>query len=247
MLLIISRRYSDDSRLLAEAARLEGWAVFRAQSSTLPTELAQQPCRVYAEGFLVEHLAAQVGLELLRPPDDALVHLPPDFLGRRVWFCQASEFQPPAFPAFIKPADRKLFPAAVYQPGETVLGLETLHADDPLLISDPVTFLREYRFFVCSGAVITGSIYWLHDHLPPVETGYEGEGDPLWQEARAFAQQVCDASAFLPESYVIDVGQLDSGRWAVIEFNPTWASGLYGSSPTEVLKCLVAAQVPAVP
>lgn len=247
MRLIISQRYSDDSRLLAEAARLQGWTVHRAQDSTLPAELLELPCRVYAEGFLVEHLAAQVGLDLLRPPDDALIQLSPEFVRRRISFCRAEEFRPLVRPAFVKPADQKLFPAGVYQPGEIIPGLALLQPDDPILISEPVVFQREYRFFVQSGRVKTGSLYWLHDHSPLVRCGSEGEGDGLWPEARAFAQQVCQAADFLPGSYVIDVGQLDSGHWAVIEFNPTWASGIYGCSPPEVLACLTASQVPIGP
>lgn len=55
---------------------------------------------------------------------------------------------------------------------------------------------------------------------------------------------MCDA-ADLPASVVIDIGRLDMGTWAVVEFNPTWASGLYACSPAEVLACLAASQVRA--
>lgn len=243
MLLVLSRRYSDDSRLLAEAARLQGWTVYRSQSSTLLPELAGQPCRVYAEGFVAEHFAVQLGLNLLRPPDDALVRLSPEMLGRKVWFCRAGDFHRPDFPAFVKPADQKLFPAAVYSPDEPIPGLDTLQPDDPILVSEPVAFVREYRFFVRGSEVRTGSVYWADGQLPASKPGYEGQDDPLWPEARAFAERVCASADFLPESYVLDVGQLDCGRWAVIEFNPTWASGLYGSSPTEALTCVAASQV----
>jgi ATP-grasp domain, R2K clade family 2 len=75
------------------------------------------------------------------------------------------------------------------------------------------------------------------------EVGYEGNGDPHWQAAKAFAQTVCDNTSGLPASFVIDVGILKTGAWAVIEFNPTWASGIYGCTPDKVLDCLEAAVV----
>jgi ATP-grasp domain, R2K clade family 2 len=153
----------------------------------------------------------------------------------------------PLSPAFIKPADQKLFAAGVYGPGELIPGLDSLQPEDPLLISEVVHFEREYRFFVAGGAVRTGSIYWLGDHVPQVEVGYEGEGDMFWDGARAFAQSVCAAHGWLPASSVLDIGLLASGAWAVIEFNPVWASGVYGCSPLTVLDCLALSQHPAHP
>ncbi|WP_158263859.1 ATP-grasp domain-containing protein [Deinococcus arcticus] len=244
MQLIVSQRYSDDARLLSEAARLQGWRVHRAQGSTLPADVLQLPSRVYAEGFLVEHFAAQAGLKLLRPADDALATLEPAFLSREVLFCTVQDFQAPWDARFIKPADQKLFPAAVYPPGAAIPGWETLDPSDPLLISMPVTLVREYRFFVLDAQVQTGSLYWDGGQVPKVPSGYEGADDPFWEAAWSFAQQVCSCTAGLGPSYVIDVGQLRGGAWAVIEFNPTWASGLYGSSPDQVLSCLTASQRP---
>jgi len=83
-----------------------------------------------------------------------------------------------------------------------------------------VQFTREYPFFVLDGTVKTGSVYWLDDHVPMVEIGYEGGGDDMWYQAATFAQAVCAAPPLLPRSYVLDIGQLDSGAWAIVEFNP---------------------------
>ncbi|MFC4454092.1 ATP-grasp domain-containing protein [Deinococcus sonorensis] len=241
MRLITSKRYSDDSRLLLEAARQQGWDTLRLQSNTVPPEALGAACCVYAEGFLAEHLADQLGIHLLRPANDALARLSRALTARAITFCTAAEFQPLTRPMFVKPADQKLFAAAVYRPGEDIPGLETLLPDDPILISEVVHFTREYRFFVRDSTVRTGSIYWHGDRVPMVDVGYEGAGDALWDQAAAFAQAVCAAHPLLPRSYVLDVGQLDSGVWAVIEFNPVWASGIYGCSPSAVLDCLAVA------
>jgi hypothetical protein len=243
MILVLGSRYSDDARILSQAASMQGWEVVKLYSSTVPDDLRDKECWVYAEGFLVEHVAQSLGLNLLRPANDGLASLGFEFLQRRVTFSRAADFKPLSVPAFIKPADQKLFPAQVYAPNEPIPGLELLHADDPILVSDVVEFVREYRFFILERTVRTGSIYWLEDHMPDVPVGYEGEGDPLWADAINFAQRVCTESFVqLVDSFVLDVGLLDTGAWAVIEFNPTWASGIYACDPFGVLECLVASQ-----
>jgi ATP-grasp domain, R2K clade family 2 len=244
MILVLGARYSDDSRLLGEAARIKGWQVVRLASSQITDELHQSECRVYAEGFLAEHLAHELGLVLLRPADDALAQLEFDFAKRQVSYCRAEDFKRPTSSAFIKPADQKLFPARVYTANAPIVGLEHLQPDDPILISEVVTFSREYRFFIRDRQVLTGSIYLLADEIPQVPIGYEGEGDPLWQGAIEFARQVASQTKLeLPRSVVLDVGLVESGKWAVIEFNPVWASGIYGCDPLRVLECLEASQL----
>jgi ATP-grasp domain, R2K clade family 2 len=243
MILVLGARYSDDSRLLGEAARIKGWQVVRLTSSLIPDELHQSECRVYAEGFLAEHLAHELGLVLLRPADDVLAQLEFEFAKRQVSYCRAKDFKRPTSSAFIKPADQKLFPARVYTKDEPIDGLEHLQPDDPILVSEVVTFSREYRFFVRDRQVLTGSIYLLANEIPQVPIGYEGEGDPLWKDAIGFARQVVSQTKLeLSRSVVLDVGLVKSGNWAVIEFNPVWASGIYGCDPLQVIECLEASQ-----
>ena len=243
MILVLGPRYSDDARILAQAARMQGWDVMKLSSSSVPDDLPGKDCRVYAEGFLAEHIAQSLGLHLLRPADDALARVERDFLQRNVMFTKATDFQPLNAPAFVKPADQKLFPARVYAPGEPIPGLELLQPDDPILVSDMVDFVREYRFFVVNRTVRTGSIYWLDGLVPDVPVGYEGDGDALWPNAIGFARLVCaESQVELPEGFTLDIGLLRTGHWAVIEFNPAWASGIYACDPFGVLECLVASQ-----
>ena len=243
---VLSPRYSDDARILGQAARLQGWQVVKLESSDIPEALKHQECRLYAEGFLAEFLAENLGLTLVRPDDDCLARLEAEFLKRHVSFHNAVTFERPEQTTFIKPADQKLFAVGVYEPDEPIPGLEQLEPNDPILVSDAVSFKREYRFFVYNLEVQTGSIYLLDGSVPQVEVGYAGEGDDFWLEAYTFAQKVCSETDIeLPESFVLDVGLLDSDEWAVVEFNPTWASGIYGCDPYAVLKCLEASQKPS--
>lgn len=243
MTLVLGSRYSDDARILSQSARMQGWDVVRLSSSSVPEGLRGKECRVYAEGFLVEHIAEALGLKLVRPAEDILPKLGQEFLKRQVWFSSAADFKHPGFPVFIKPADQKLFPVGVYAHGAEIPSFNLLNPDDTILISEPVNFTREYRFFVLNQEIKTGSIYLLDEQVPNVPVGYAGEGDELWAQALAFAGRVCtEAPVNFPLSFALDVGQLDSGDWAVIELNPTWASGIYGCDPHAVLECLVASQ-----
>lgn len=245
MNLILGPRYSDDGRILPQAAAARGWQVVRLRSSAAPADLDGSACRIYAEGLLAEHLAEQLGLELLRPAHDLLPRLEPESIRRQIGFATAATFERPDEPAFIKPADQKLFAAGIYAPSDPIPGLEHLAPEDPILISEPVVFTREYRFFVRHERIATGSIYLAGDEIPEVAIGCGGDGDPVWNDAWGFAQRVCDRTdGEAPWSFVIDVGLLDFGVWAVVEFNPTWASGIYGSDPAAVLDCLEYSQVP---
>jgi len=40
----------------------------------------------------------------------------------------------------------------------------------------------------------------------------------------------------LPPAFVVDVGVLADGRWAVVEFNPAWCSGILGADVERVLR-----------
>jgi hypothetical protein len=84
MRLLVSQRYSDDARLLLQAARLRGWDAHRLHGSSVAPEWQGADTRVYAEGFLVEHLADQLNLTLLRPPGDALARLDRQFTARTI-------------------------------------------------------------------------------------------------------------------------------------------------------------------
>lgn len=66
---------------------------------------------------------------------------------------------------------------------------------------------------------------------------------PVDPDALAFATDLLAARAqTLPSAIVVDVGTI-GGRWAVIEANAAWASGIYIADPDAVLDvCLRAAR-----
>ena len=63
---------------------------------------------------------------------------------------------------FLKPPNQKTFPAKVYASGAA---LPEMPEDDPVLASEPVEWVAEFRFFVRDRRVRAWSPYWLHGAL----------------------------------------------------------------------------------
>lgn len=85
---------------------------------------------------------------------------------------------------------------------------------------------HEHRFYMLDGKPITGSPY-----LDGGVVWNDGLGWNNYDEALDFAW---DAGVAIddnqPKAYVLDVGyDKDTSRWVVIEGNPAWCSGFYGS------------------
>jgi hypothetical protein len=139
----------------------------------------------------------------------------------------------------------KWFGAGVYATGAAIEVAEGLEDEYPVLISEPVVFEVEYRFFVLERAIATGSIYIRGGQIA---RGGEGEwpADPADTEAAtAFLQTMLrDPSVEVPAAVVVDVGRIQDRGWAVVEANPAWASGLCDADPLAVLGVLRRASVP---
>lgn len=109
--------------------------------------------------------------------------------------------------------------------------------DLPVLVSEPVAWNVEYRFFVRHGAVVAGSVYFRHGELVVDWQAPLAERDA----AAVFAAQVlAQTKGTLRGGVVLDVGAIAGLGWAVVEANPAWASGLYGCDPESALLAVVA-------
>lgn len=142
-----------------------------------------------------------------------------------------------AGPWFIKPADIKVFDAAVYAAIQDS-AFNDLDPTTPILISEPVEFSQEWRFFLGHRKVRACSIYARDGQ--PFEGWWSWDGSEE-REARAFVQTlVDDPLVFMLPSMVIDVGKVGN-VWLVIETNDSYASGIYGCDPRGVLEALACA------
>ena len=242
--LILPPRYTPDSIALYGAAVEAGWEVERLQSWRPPSHLRDKEVALYGESLFGAVVAQELALALLEPSFRWLVDLPQRYLLRDVSFTTLGDARRYTRAAFMKPADDKCFPARVYGSGSELEASELLPENTPVLISEPVSWEVEFRFFVVEGRVATSSAYSRWGELTRSEDGVWGARE---DEAR-MAQDVCrrlieELGESVPPSVVIDIGKISGRGWAVVEANPSWASGIYGCDPGQVLGAVARACV----
>ncbi|MFJ9952919.1 ATP-grasp domain-containing protein [Kitasatospora sp. NPDC091207] len=240
--LLLAPRINDTGLQLRTAAGRRGLRAHTATTWRAPAELIGSPVHLYGGPLFADAVGGAFGLGLLEPPDDWPARLPAELTGRSLTLTTLGEARRLRRPMFLKPPGDKLFPAKVYPDGSGLPGPDALEDETPVLASEVVRFHREYRLFVLDGEVRTASRYAVDGDLDIAPL----DEDRYRAEVRAFAADVLAASAgTLPSAVVIDVGPLDSGRWAVVEANPAWASGGYACDPAAVLDVVLRAGGPA--
>lgn len=180
-------------------------------------------------------------LELVAPGPYWLAQIPQSLTQRTVSSATVEEFlaMEPARKFFIKPAEAKIegFEAAWRDFSETreIINKLNIPLGTFLQWSDKLIDINhEYRFYVLDGRVITGSSY-----LVDGVTHYDGADNSKFDEAAEFAQYAVSSIANQPSAYVIDVGiDVTTNSWLVIEGNPAWCSGIYGSDPEKVIRVI---------
>jgi ATP-grasp domain, R2K clade family 2 len=238
--LILSPRYSDDSIKLRRAAIALGWDVIRLSGWICPDDFEPEEPVLFAEPLFNAAVAEQLGLEVIEPPQDFLARLPREYVGREVRLTTAAHARTLPGSVFLKPPNRKTFPAKVYSSGAE---LPEMPDDDPVLTSDPVEWAAEFRFFVRDRRVRAWSPYWLDGALardgdewivePDLEAATRGLVDGL----------LADPRVDLPAALVIDAGVIRGVGPAVVEANEASGAGFYGCDPRDVLEVLRAATI----
>lgn len=239
--LILSSRHTRDNQALWRAAIRRQWKVVRARGPTLPA-IESNDLVLYVEGLLAPTIAAQLGRQLLSPDDDWLPRVPREFTRRNIRLTTLGALRGMTKPQFVKPPSDKLFAARVFGDGAQ---LPDDYPDDlPVLAADPVAWKVEFRCFCLDQRVRTVSPYW-RDGVHAKQTDYAATDAELGQ-ARELAHHVLTHPQMTtPRAVVIDVGQLVTGEWAVVEANSAWGSGIYGCDPDQVLEVVRQATTPA--
>ena len=139
-------------------------------------------------------------------------------------------------------ADVYATPSALERAGRT----HGLADESMIVLSEVVSFTAEYRCFiapdqsgrptvVAASAYLVGGATW--------DFWETAAAAPDASEAAAFARKVVDSVAG-PAGYVLDVGQLKDGSWAVVEANASWSSNPYHCDPAGVVASILVSQVP---
>ena len=153
-------------------------------------------------------------------------------------------------PAFIKLADAKhqQFPAGRFtDPTEFEAAMTRFGAGrgvQLLATSEWWSVDSEYRVFTAGRTAMTVSPYRVLDE----------PWSPMLHTSRAsFHREAADFVAVVlaelrdedvPPAAVLDVARLASGRFAILEANQAWGSGLYGCDPDQALVAILAANAP---
>jgi hypothetical protein len=237
--LLLTPRYTTDSRLLRLAAHHAGWDTFRLQEWRVPAELALGELVFYGEPLLADVIAESLPYVLFEPPPAWLPNLPARWRQRDVRLTTVEEARKLEQPAFIKPPGDKRFAARVYASGaELPLG-DALPGETLALVAEPVTWELEFRCFALERQVATHSIYLREGKLAEDEGGNWPASDEELAAALAFAREVlADPAVALPPAVVLDVGTIAGRGRAVIEANAAWAAGIYGCDPVAILPVL---------
>ncbi len=229
------------AELLADAAAERGMDVQRLSAGSTAT--ATQAAHVYGGPLFAAALAAEFDIALLEPADDWLVQLPYEFLRREIYATTLGDARWLREPAFVKQPRDKDLPAAVYADGSR---LPDGQPSMPVLVSEIVTFIAEYRLFLLDGRVHAGSRYATFGRLDPLELRLS----PHHDEVLDFAAQLLDAYGnTLPSAVVLDVGlattpeQTDE-HWAVVEANMAWYANAYAADTDAVLDVVLRAAGP---
>ena len=188
-----------------------------------PPEYDPRCVRLYGNDAFCLVLAQKLNINLISPADDLLLFLPQTLLKRELKLVALESADGIPFPYFVKPLVPKQFKAAVYENhSRLVAECAGLELDTSLMTSEIVQFSAEVRAFILDGEVLDAAIY---------------EGNADLQAAIAFARiAACDPN--LPETCVLDVGNIPDRGWAVIEANATWGAGLNGCVAEKVITAI---------
>jgi hypothetical protein len=240
--LILSPRYSDDSIKLRRAAIALDWDVMRLASWRCPEDFQPDEPVLFAEPLFNQAVSEQLGLAVIEPPEDFLISLPQEYVRRRVRLTTASEARTLPGPVFLKPPNRKTFPARVYAGGSE---LPEMPDDDPILASEPVEWVAEFRFFIRDRRVHAWSPYWLNGALARDDDEWVIEPDLATATRGLVDRLLADTQVDLPAAVVLDAGVIRGVGPAVVEANEASGAGIYGCDPRDVLEVLRAATVDA--
>ena len=231
--LLLSPRNDPDSRALGEAAHETGWEVLRMPTwGTFPPRAADAYYGESLYGRLMQQEGKLRGT-LADPPEDWLPRLPWSLRRRAVHLLEVSDVAARwgHHPLFCKPVDEKTFRAGLYD-DPSHLPFASIDSTEKVLVASPVVWSVEYRVFLLRGKAVASSRYARFGEL-------DAAVDEECPEAGEVAEEAFVAAPGLPEGIVVDVGLIE-GRWAVVEANQSWGSGLYDCDPRAALPAIAA-------
>ncbi|MBP3957356.1 ATP-grasp domain-containing protein [Gemmata sp. G18] len=230
-----------DQRVIAAAESI-GWSVLGAADDWISDDVPDPV--VYVTTELAMSTACSLDLALLEPSFDLLTRVPERFLRRHVESATFGDLDRLDGRTFVKPADPldKWFDAGLYSDVRDIRTCGRSRPEAPILLSEPVEWSVEFRYFVLEGKAVAGSPYLAYGRPA---WRWSATASPIPTAGLHVVEGLCAAmEGELPPAFVVDVGRIDDRGWAVVEFNPVWSAGLLNADARAVLPVLQRATRP---
>jgi hypothetical protein len=119
-------------------------------------------------------------------------------------------------PLFVKPQEQKVWTGCVIRRFKDLIKIGEIPPNFPVLVSEPITFVSEYRAYVVSQRGIIG----LHHY----------NGDPWIVPDRRVVYDMLHSMRMNEDiaAYSLDVGITNKGETVLVEVNDAYALGNYG-------------------
>ena len=149
------------------------------------------------------------------------------FLGRNIWEDSLNNVlsTPDKWPVFVKPIKNKAFIGFVLNDKDNIPRLRGARPDEPVICSEVVEFLSEYRAFARYGSI------W---DVRPYKGDWHIQFDPNTIET------VVNTYKEILAGCALDFGVTQDGRTLLVEVNDGYSLGSYGADPIEYAKMLSA-------
>ncbi len=178
-------------------------------------------------GYVPSVLGALKQLGLEPPPTNDYPRSLEPFLHRRLWTSTVRQLTEAVYegagpPVFAKPLGRKKrFTGHVFRGAEDLLYLERASLSTPLVCSEVVHWLSEYRVYVAHGRILA-MLHYGGDPAVRVDEAVVHEAVHRLEEAK-------EATA----GYGVDFGVLATGQTALVEWNDGFSLGAYPGMEAE--------------
>jgi hypothetical protein len=207
-------------------------------------DIAGENVSYWVPSFLAAQLQRlNIAQALTSPGDSFMSDIPEELSGRKIVTTSLKNFlstETKASSLFIKPAEAKLdyFVAGSYTLSDIEKLAQQYSIPDSTMVqyTDSILELNyEHRLYIYDGLVLTGSAYLIDG-----STYYDNMDNPLYQyklpNAVAYAQDIIDTISNKPMAFTLDVAwNIKTQSWFVLEANPAWCSGIYGSDVESVI------------
>lgn len=199
--------------------REKGYLIEYFEYPDLETLSLDEDCIVIGGIPVVVRAMERMGIRV-----PVLTSIPPSiavYARRRVWetvLGEARRHVLDGLPIFMKPraTDRKLFGGHVLRSFRDSIQTASLPDDHPVICSEPITFVSEYRVFVIEREIVGIKFY---------------KGDFCVFPDAKMIDLVVAAYENAPSGYGIDFGVTDQGDTVLVEVNEGYSLGSYGLTP----------------